>query len=130
MIRSLFDSAVEQLSRGLAFAGARHEVVARNIANADTPGYRAHDLVLDDVLRPQAVTAPGEVAASLLPLGEAERRPRLIFTGPGTPRTDVSDVDVEQQLSHLSENQLFHGALVQMLTNHFTALKMAISGRV
>lgn len=130
MIRSLFDTAVEQLSRGLAFAGTRHEIVSRNIANADTPGYRAQDLVLDDVLRPQAVTAPGETAASLLPLGEAERRPRLIYASQGTPRGDGNYVDVEREIAHLSENQLYQHALVQTLAHHFATLKQAISGRV
>lgn len=130
MIRSLFGNTIEQLSRGLAFAGGRHEAISRNIANADTPGYRAQDLVLDDVRRAQAPSVPGEVAPSLLPLGEAGRRPRLVYTGESTPRGDGNDVNVERQLSHLAENQLFHHALVQTLTSQFTALKQAISGRV
>jgi flagellar basal-body rod protein FlgB len=130
MIRSLFGSTVEQLSRGLAFSGGRHEVISRNIANADTPGYRGQDLVIDDVLRPQAPTAPGDVATSLLPIGRNEQRPRLVYSSEGTPRPDGNDVNVEQQLSHLAENQLFHHALVQTLQSQFTALKQAISGRV
>jgi flagellar basal-body rod protein FlgB len=130
MIRSLFDSAVEQLTRGLALAGHRHEVLTRNIANADTPGYRAQDLVLDDLRGPLAPTAPGPVPASLLPVGQAERRPRLVFTEESAPRGDGNDVGVERQLSRLSENQLFHHALVQTLTSQFAALKAAISGRV
>lgn len=130
MIRSLFDGAIEQLTRGLSFSGRRHEVLSRNIANADTAGYRAQDLVVDDVLRPIAPTAPGDVAASLLPVGEAERRPRLVYTEQMPPRPDGNDVKVEAQLAQMAENQLYHQALTQMLTNQFAALKQAISGRV
>jgi flagellar basal-body rod protein FlgB len=130
MIRSLFDGAVEQLTRGLAYAGRRHEVLSRNIANADTPGYRAQDLVLDDALGPQAPSAPGDVAASLLPVGRAERRPRLVYADESAPRPDGNDVQVERQLSVLAENQLYHHALAQTLASQFAALKQAISGRV
>jgi flagellar basal-body rod protein FlgB len=130
MIRSLFDGAIEQLTRGLAYAGRRHEVLTRNIANADTPGYRGQDLVFDDVLAPMAPTAPGDVAASLKPIGEAERRPRLVYTEQNAPRFDGNDVKVERELAVLAENQLYHHALAQTLANQFAALKQAISGRV
>jgi flagellar basal-body rod protein FlgB len=130
MIRSLFDGAVEQLTRGLAYAGRRHEVLTRNIANADTPGYRSQDLVFDDALVPPAPAAPGDVAASLLPVGRAERRPRLVYTEETAPRPDGNDVKVERQLAVLAENQLYHHALVQTLASQFAALKQAISGRV
>jgi flagellar basal-body rod protein FlgB len=108
----------------------RHEVLARNIANADTPGYRSQDLVLDDALRPQAPSAPGDVPASLLPLGRAERRPRLVYTEETTPLPGGNDVKVERQLAVLAENQLYHHALAQTLASQFAALKQAISGRV
>ena len=130
MIRSLFDGAVEQLGRGLAYAGLRHEVLTRNVANADTPGYRAQDLVVDDGLGPQAASAPGDVAASLLPLGRAERRPRLVYTEEQPPRPDGNDVKVEHQMAVMAENQLYHQALTQVLASHFASLKQAISGRV
>jgi flagellar basal-body rod protein FlgB len=130
MLGSIFGGALEQLTRGLAFAGGRHEVLSRNIANADTPGYRAEELVADDLAGPQRSPSPGVVPASLLPLGEAERRPRLVYAEDGAVRSDGNDVNVERQLSRLTENQLFHHALVQTLTSQFTALKQAISGRV
>jgi flagellar basal-body rod protein FlgB len=130
MIRSLFAGAVEQLGRGLSYAGLRHEILSRNVANADTPGYRAQDLIVDDGLGPQAPSAPGDVAASLLPLGRAERRPRLVYTGEQAPRPDGNDVKVERQMAVMAENQLYHQALTQVLANHFATLKQAISGRV
>jgi flagellar basal-body rod protein FlgB len=130
MIRALFDGAVEALTRGLSYAGRRHEVLSRNIANADTPGYRAQDLVFDDLWRPPAPDPHGEIAASLLPVGRAERRPRLVYTGDGAWRPAGNDVKVEEQLARLAENQLYHQALAQTLASQFAALKQAISGRV
>jgi hypothetical protein len=47
----LFAPVIDQLSRGLTYATARHLVLARNIANSETPGYRPRDLIFDDYLK-------------------------------------------------------------------------------
>jgi flagellar basal-body rod protein FlgB len=124
MVNRIFDGAIEQLTRGLAFATRRHQVIVQNVANLETPGYRARDLVFDDYLR--AVPAP-ELGEPLPPVGD--RVPRLVLSGEGAPRPSGNDVHLDHQMARLAENTLFHGALTQVLHSQFTALKQAISGR-
>lgn len=121
---------VEQLSRGLAVASRRHEALARNIANVETPGYRAQDVVFEDAMQRTTALAPSDAGSALPPVGPAERRPRVIYSDDPARGTDGNDVDLDRQMSRVAENTLYHNALVQMLASHFTTLKQAISGRV
>jgi flagellar basal-body rod protein FlgB len=130
MLNRLFDGAVEQLTRGLAFAARRHEVLAQNAANLETPGYRGRDLVFDDQLRAALEPAPGTENDHLQPVGDARRRPRVVYASDTAPKPNGNDVDLDHQMTRLAENTLYHQALVQVLAGQFQALKQAISGRV
>lgn len=130
MLIRFFDGAVEHLTRGLAFATRRHEVIAGNLANLETPGYKARDLAFEDHLRPLLQAAPADSPVGLLPVGRGARHARLVFAADGAPRPDGNDVNLDRQMARLAQNTLFHNALVQLLTSQFTAMKQAISGRV
>lgn len=129
MFVKFFDGAVEHLARGLAFATRRHEILAQNIANVETPGYRARDLVFDDLLRPVRQVA-AESSGVPLPASPGERHARVVHSADSSPTPDGNDVNLDRQMARLAENTLFHHALVQMLAGQFTALKQSISGRV
>jgi flagellar basal-body rod protein FlgB len=126
----LFDGAVEHLTRGLVYAGRRHEVLAQNIANAETPGYRARDLVFTDSLRPQLAAMPADQRFAAPAGGPEERSPRLVVSGDRAAGPDGNDVQLDRQMARLAENTLFHHALVRILAGQFNVLKQAITGRV
>lgn len=129
LIGRLFGGAVEHLVRGLGFAARRHAVLAENLANVETPGYRARDLVFEDVLRP--LLTPVATASPLLPPApESAPAARLVYARDRAPRPTGNDVDLHAQLARLAENTLFHQALVQVLASRFATLKQAITGRV
>lgn len=122
MLSRLFEGTVDRLSQGLAFARERQAVVARNIANAETPGYQAQDVVFDDLLASASSGGPGAPAAAAAS--------RQIPARDGLARSDGNDVHLDRQMARLAETQIYQQALVQILSSHFTALKQAISGRV
>jgi flagellar basal-body rod protein FlgB len=128
MIR-LFDGAIEHLSRGLTFASRRHELIAQNLANVETPGYHARDLVFEDHLTPLVGAVPADLSADAPLAGPAERRPRIVFSEDRAPNTEGNDVKLDRQMARLAENTLYHNALVQILSSQFNMLKQAISGR-
>lgn len=130
MITRLFEGAMEQVTRGLEVAARRHDVLTRNVANLDTPGYQARDVVFEDLLRPAVPTAFGEDAKPLPAIGPDERRPRVVLALHGPRRADGNDVNLDRQMSRLSENALLHNALTQVLAAQFAQLKLAITGRL
>ncbi len=129
MLGTLWGTAIGELQRGLAHASRRHDLLTQNVANLETPGYKARDLVFEDQLTPSLAVAPdvGLVPLESPPPGS---RSRLVFSRDGANNANDNDVDLDRQMARLAENTLFHQALVQILAGQFSALKQAISGRV
>jgi flagellar basal-body rod protein FlgB len=130
MINRLFDTTLSALERGIAYATRRHEVIARNVANMETPGYRAEDVVFDDALRPLMASMPAQPLGGLLPGAPAGRPVQLIYSEDAPPGDNGNDVQLDKQMARLAENAMFHNALVQILAGQINSLKQAISGRV
>lgn len=124
----LFGPVIDQLSRGLTYATARHLVLARNIANSETPGYRPRDLIFDDYLKVRPGLGTGELSPD--PGPEALAATRFIQMADGPARHDGNTVHMDKQMARIAENTLYQNTLVQLLAGQFTKLKMAISGRV
>ena len=130
MLSRLFDGTTRELTRGLLYTQERHQILAQNLANAETPGYRSRDLVFDDHLRPLVRRAAPELTPASLTPGADDRRARVVYADEGPAKANGNDVSADRQMAKLAENTLFHHALTQILINRFALLKQAISGRV
>lgn len=138
MINSLFNNTtIPVLQEVLSFSEARHNVLAGNVANADTPGYRVRDLNMDTFqtrLREalarrstrDTTLSPGE--QSVLPPDDEMREVRESLKN--IEFLDGSDVAMEQQAAEVAKNQYLHNLTVSIMTNQFRLLQAAISERV
>lgn len=98
MIRMFQSTALPALEQTAIFTQRRHELLASNLANLDTPDYRAQDLPLDrfqsalgDSLATAAQRSPGHAPPSLVP----GYRPELLLASSGgnsARRTAVGDI--------------------------------------
>lgn len=128
-------STIPVLEQVVNFAQARHNVLAGNLANIDTPGYQVRDLStekfesrLKDALRSRD-RQPGPVS-----LGNPSRdRPaELSQVGEdiqGLLYHDESNVGVEQQIAEINKNQSRHNLALSIMTSQFRLLQAAISER-
>ena len=140
MLGSLFQSTtIPVLEQVLAFSQARHDVLAGNIANLNTPGYQVRDLSVDafqDLLE-KAIDArpesPGIQSRSLNLQQAVERDERLRKVKDSLPSIlmhDGSNVGLEQQVAELSKNQMMHNMAISIMSSQFRMLQAAISERV
>ena len=120
----LFDRTSEGLAAATRYSGIRHKTIANNIANVDTPGYRALDVSfreqLSDFMRMQNSHSGAE---PLLP-------PTVRFMtdlNSRRPRIDGNTVSIDQQLAMLSQNAIYHNACLELLHSKFRILKTAIT---
>jgi flagellar basal-body rod protein FlgB len=117
------DSTVEALSRFLDVDVARYKLIATNLANIDTPGYRTRDLDFRAELRRAAMEAPGaedeNSSASFSPVSRAVRG--LM------ERPDGNNVSVERESLLLAEAQMKFNLGVQLLKGEFHAISLAIN---
>jgi len=125
----LEDPTISMLWRGLDVAAFRQELLAHNIANADTPGYRRVDLSFAAFLDkaeedlPMARTNPAHLA-------NPQGTPAIqVARTDGPARTDGNTVVIEAEMARLSQNAMYYQALAAQLAKHFALLNTAISGR-
>jgi flagellar basal-body rod protein FlgB len=133
MLIRLFDKAIDRLTTGLDYTSRRHDVLTKNVANLETPGYRALDVSFEDMLTPlrAGASAAGPVMlAAGGPTAPGDPRMRMVYAEDGTPREDGNDVNLDRQMARLAENTLRNATLVQILASRFSTVKQAISGRV
>jgi flagellar basal-body rod protein FlgB len=141
MIQSMFDSStLPALEQVVNFSQARHNVLAGNIANLDTPGYRTRDISPDEFRtrlkeaieqnRQPMTDSPGDTGR--LSMEEPAKNPfRAVKESLNSIlRHDDGNVSMEQQIAELSKNQMQHNLAVNLLASQFRLLQAAISERV
>ena len=119
----IFDTTFVALERAIAGSSLRHETLATNVANANTPGYRRQDVdfhsALESAMRGNASTSEiGRVGFE------------VTTDATGAVRVDGSSVDVEREMASLVQNAQEHQALLATLRTHHRMLTTVIGGRV
>lgn len=124
------------LSEVLHFAQARHTVLAGNLANVNTPGYRVRDLSQTEF---QQRLKEAIAQLQTRPVGDS---PGLLSTEPDEPLRQVrsslenllyhddTNIDLEKQVAEMTKNHLLHSLALSILTQQFQLLQSAISERV
>jgi len=114
----------------------RHKVLAENVANADTPGYRARDLreldfkrmavdAMDTTPKP-AVTQPGHVQASL-----PERGPFREVGNRHPYEVNISDngVVLEEQVEEIAKGRSQYNLALKLVRKNLSMLNTALGKR-
>jgi len=128
--RLLNEGNAPLLEQTLRFTAARHRLLAENVANVDTPGYRQKDLsterfqaLMRDRLERRRTSPPG--AVSFQDIGvDVENPTRNILFHDGNNRS------MEQLMSDSAKNALMHNMVVELLRKQFGAMEMALKERI
>ncbi|HLJ53640.1 MAG TPA: flagellar basal body rod protein FlgB [Chthonomonadaceae bacterium] len=126
MIDRIFggDSFVAQ-SRALDATSLRQELIANNLANVNTPGYKRQDVTFETRLsRALGQRRSGSGASTVEGV-----RPEVVTQTGTSLRADGNNVDMETENVNAAINSLRYEALTQMVGGYFTGLKAAITGR-
>lgn len=116
----LLDPTLQGLANALTVHNRRHTVLATNLANVETPGYRAQDVDFRSELRRAFQAA--EVT------GAAPVDPQVIDDADVAPRADGNTVDLDIQMAELSDNAGRYVALTRILSKRLGLLRSAIEG--
>lgn len=111
----------------------RQQLLASNIANADTPGYKARDLDFARALRVargEAAEAPRLVRTSSRHLVDArgEAMPEALFRQVVQPSLDGNSVDMDVERGHFADNALRYEASLMFLNSRIRSLMAALQG--
>ncbi len=117
---------IDDLSFAASYHLKRSEVIQSNIANADTPGYRAKELLFEKELQKGLElkkSDPRHMDPDRKKSGFKEIELKNIRG------YDDNRVDIQEELAKLAESSVMYKALGENLKKEFAKLKLVISGR-
>ena len=117
------DSYLRAAMSGLA---ARQRAIANNVANVDTPGFKASEVRFEDALK-AAISRGAGATVSQSSLNAAAGRSTLVDAT--TTRADGNNVDIDREMELLGEANLNYSAMTQVMSTRLAILRNVISGR-
>lgn len=140
--RLLAQGTIPILEKAASFAARRHEVLANNVANADTVFYRARDLPVK-AFREQLERSIERRHRRKVPVFRFEESPEVRSDRWGGVRTvevpspqgrmlfhDKNDRAIEIEMAKMAKNAGHYSAMIELLKKQFRMLDMAIAGRI
>ena len=131
----LFRDTISLLERSLNLRSLQHRVLASNIANMDTPNYKAVELAVAEEMSKKQGSASGiqlvQTQHGHLPLKHnPSDRIKLKTARPPefSLRGDGNTVDLDRTMGRLAENTLLYKTAAQIISQKFSGLKKAIRG--
>ena len=126
-------------TKALILRSQRQQVLAANIANADTPGYVAKELNFTQALR----EASGPAAAGLGLLTSSDAKTSLqagdmrgrssdsttLYARPSQASGDNNSVDMDRERASFSDNALHYEATLRFINSHMRTMLSAIQGQ-
>lgn len=127
------DKTLKALAASLNFRQMRQEIISSNIANGDTPGYKAKRIDFEKALA-RALDVDGQLSMkSHHPRhfdvgggGFANLKPEIYQDPNGVVSDDGNTVDREQELAKMASNKILYDATVQLLNKKLGLMKYAV----
>ena len=131
----LFSDTLFAYQRSLDFRAARHNMLTANIANAETPGFKAKDIDFETVLKGAISTRPGlnmvRTSSKHLeggtPIEILTSAPRVVRIDSAVGSFDGNTVSIDTQMGKLGENSLLYQTETDILARILAGLKFAVT---
>ncbi len=127
-----FDSILGPHEKALNIQAQRARILGANLANADTPGYKARDLDFRTALA-QADAAGG--ASQLRVTNARHLQPEgyvfgaeLLYRQPLQPSLDGNTVNTQMEMAEFSENAMRYLTSLRILSGRFNKMLSALRG--
>ena len=130
------------LEKSMGYLWTKQAAILDNIANAETPNYKAKVVTFEESLRAQLeqrlaaarVAMPGEESGSVqTPLSSIRRiiedAEPYVFEAQEQTRMDDNGVNVTSEMTELIRNAYQQQYVYQAISKHYSILRMAVNGQ-
>ncbi|SFM91710.1 flagellar basal-body rod protein FlgB [Izhakiella capsodis] len=132
------DAALRFQTEALNLRAQRQEILASNIANADTPGYQARDIDFASQLKnvidngrvqgsgmSLAITSPRHIPAESLQPASMD----LLYRVPDQPSMDGNTVDMDRERTQFADNSLKYQTDLTVLGSQLKGMMSVLQGQ-
>jgi flagellar basal-body rod protein FlgB len=125
---SLFSSPVmKNLEMALDGSALKQKTISNNLANVDTPGYKAKETVF----KKEFDRSLSAYRTNKRHVAFSTQTPSSFFVreqGNTTLNHNGNNVDVDKEMAELAKNQLYYQTLIQRINGKFNSIKMVVKG--
>ena len=134
-MKTLFDRQIQFHQTALNLQAHRQQLIASNIANADTPGYKARDVDFRAALQGALATAREGVQMATTQAGHIASAPAPSleslagYRGELQSAVDGNTVNMDVERAAFAENALHYEASVTFINGMLRSMNSAITGQ-
>jgi flagellar basal-body rod protein FlgB len=111
------DDMLRFQTEALKLRGHRQELLAANVANSDTPNYKAVDIDFAQALKAATSTRTGQAP-----------EPTLLYRNPTQPSIDGNSVDLDAERAQFADNSVRYEAALKFLNAQLKTMLTALQG--
>lgn len=134
--KGMFNGPISILEKSLDLRSLRQNLIVSNIANKDTPHYKAFDLAVEEELEKLSDTGASVVLRKThpahFPASDVNKDYSEIRLSSASDEfeqsSDGNTVDIEAEMVKLAENNLQFETMAQLIRQKFQGLKLVIQG--
>lgn len=120
---SLF-STIDLAGKGLEASWLNNSVIANNIANADTPGFKRNKVQFQEVLQQM------EQREGLNNMDVKSIEPSVVKDNAGLSyRTDENNVDIDVEMAERAKNELYYNSLISQISHEFRQISVVLGAK-
>ena len=131
----LFSGSIPILEKAMNLRSTRHNVLSSNVANMDTPNYKAFEVHVEEALQAQSGNTGRlplkQTHAGHMPQRSHSRDPLIVESRSASNfsiRADGNTVDIDETMGKMAENTIKFKTAAQLIAKKFRGLKNAMQG--
>ncbi len=125
---NLFSGTISSLERGLDYSAIKQKVIANNVANVDTPGYKSKDVSFKAMLQDEMKLSSAVADPRHFDLSNSENNGVSVTHRPYGIRENGNGVDIDKEMADLATNQIYYNSLIERISGKFGSLNSVIKG--
>lgn len=126
-------NSINMLSKALDASWKRNEVIANNIANAETPGFKRSDVIFEDILKEQlnskklkgTITNSKHMNINGGDIKDITYKTKTEDTF--STRLDKNNVDIDVEMAEKAKNEILYNTLTGRVQSRFQKIKLVIN---
>ncbi|WP_228275577.1 flagellar basal body rod protein FlgB [Gracilibacillus oryzae] len=126
-----FSNTIQALEQSIHYSSTKNQTIANNIANVDTPNYKAKNVVFKEILNEELghnFQAKRTNERHIVFGNDNTKNYNIVTNNSTTYNHNGNNVDIDKEMSELAKNQIYYQAVVDRLNGKFNSLKTVIRG--
>ncbi|MGK9429192.1 flagellar basal body rod protein FlgB [Bacillus atrophaeus] len=125
----LFSGTIQNLENALGRANVKQKVITNNIANIDTPNYKAKKVSFQNLLNQESSRLESvKTDYRHVDFSDVGSNGSIVANSNTAYQQNGNNVDVDKEMTDLAENQINYQALVERMSGKFNSLKTVLTG--